>query len=180
VTIAASKAGIVDEEFITTQFVTGLPASIRSLVRARRDQTLDEASLTAQAACVDGTPLQSNATLLTATCTPSSDVDSFHAYTNEHSRPRHRSQQRQWTKSPARSQSRDRSRPTSRDRRFNQPRDQTPRYKSPSRQKVAFSKSRSPSPITCRFCGIKGHTVGDCRKLLRAIDQGLVVCPKDF
>ena len=49
----ASKAGINDEEVMAAQFVTGLPASIRAIVRAQKDKTLDDVTLTAQAACVD-------------------------------------------------------------------------------------------------------------------------------
>ena len=181
VTIAAHKAGIQDEDFLVAQYISGLPSSIRSVVRAHRDATLDEATLTAQAACVDGPPLHATGTVLTAIASPGPEADSFCQFDRNQGRSRQRfrspSNQRQW-RSPARSNSRDRYG----DARRSQPRDQTPRgYKSPSRQRVAFKpNSRSPSPAICQFCKSRGHTVGECRKLVRAIKEGVVVCPKDF
>ena len=184
VTIAASKAGITDEEFITAQFITGLPSSIRSVVRAHRDTSLNEATLTAQAACVDGTPLHSTGSVLAISANEGADLDSYRAYNHsDRSRQRYRSSSNQRSKSPARSQSRDGYRPReqSQDRKFRRPRDQTPRRASPSRQKVAFRpRSRSPSPLICKFCNLQGHALKDCRKCIRAIEEGLVVCPKDF
>ena len=191
-----------DEELITTQFVAGLPASIRNHVRARRDANIDDAFKTAQAVLVD---------------TPTTEVSTSYAITNESnpisgltaqmqrlmyandkgsrsertrstSRSKYNSRQDRDNRSASRSrqgrserreQSRSSSRSHSRGRPYR--RDQTPRGRKSSRDKaVSFrSKSRSRSPVRCFYCNKSGHIFGNCRLLLKHLQEGKIK-PENF
>lgn len=209
-TIVASKASIEDDELVTAQFISGLPPSIRSVVRAHQDKTLDAATMTAQAACVDGpSPNAHGAVLSLQTDTDTELCDDMHALyvtRREFSPRRPRStftRQRDYTSHDraARPSSRDNrrdirdgrrdyrsrddrssSRSQSRDRAFRRPRDHTPRgeYKSPNRDRKVSFRPRSKSPLTCKFCQRRGHTIGDCHLLHKALEDGSIKCHKDF
>lgn len=77
----ASKAKITDAEQIMFQFVDGLPAHIRPALRAKRDTTLEECMLTAQA-LLSEQPSTGSAQLFAHTPSPSDQLcgkmDSLH------------------------------------------------------------------------------------------------------
>lgn len=182
----ARQAQLTDEELIINQFVEGLPASIKGMVRARRDTTLHDALLTAQAVHMEA-PSAAGATAFAMQPSAqsiaealASQMQTLYLANNASARSRSRERGRSQDKNRfydsydrKRSTSGNSSRSPSWGRNQYQ-RKPTPRRHSPNdtRRKVSFgTKSRSQSPVSCYFC--KGaHRYADCRELRKALQNG--------
>lgn len=199
----ATKAKINDTEMLVSQFVEGLPESIRPMVKARRDETLEDATLTAQAVHSDAPPIPTGATAFSMKKTDDAELSELITQQMKAlfvaNRPYQRSDSRDRGRDHGRDRGRDRGRPNyqssrypnnnrrsvSRDSSRSQSRGRdryerrpTPRRQSSGERRVSFndraaSKSRSPSPISCYFCK-KGHRYSECSQLRRALRDGKI------
>ena len=203
----AVKAKLKDDaDLITTQFVAGLPDSIRNHVRSRRDESLDDAYKTAQAVMVEKPTVVTPDSLLVAQrdrkydlLSTGSDIDALAdrvhklMYVGDRGRQTSNSRSRPYDGGRYRSQSRSASRSHSRGRHDRRGRDQTPRRgrdQTPRRdrntskgskdRRVSFrGKSRSPSPGPCYYCGQHGHLADSCHLLKKHLREGRVTVQKD-
>lgn len=145
----ALQAKITDDEMVVMQFIEGLPASVKGIVRARRDNTLEEALKTAQAVYTDSIQTPHTALPVQAVTKQQLDeeiaaqVKALYIANNYGGTPSHSHRQsRDYARSRSdrvnRSQSRDRqSRSNSRNR-FN-------RFPTPGRYSPARDRRYSPA-----------------------------------
>lgn len=182
---------------VATQFVEGLPESIKSFVRAQAKKTLDEAFTVALSVSVGQTPPTAPSLLVAqqqhpadSLCAPMQSLrmaQSDHrspyrgARNRSTSRPRNTYDHNRYGQSPFRGRrpSRDRGRPRrfSRDSSWSQSRSSSRgRYRksTPGRytpdKKVEFKNVKDDPSDTCDFC--KGnHDVTVCRRLRQLVNS---------
>ena len=119
----AARAKITDQEHVRLQFINGFPSHIRSALRAKRDNTLDDCMLTAQALMSEA-PLPSAPAMAIMPNDKNQELvnqlEALFFSTNQDRQPRQKFRQydkdRRFDRSQSRSSSTQRGRSQSRDR----------------------------------------------------------------
>ena len=152
----AARAKITDQEHIRLQFINGFPSHIRSALRAKRDESLDDCMLTAQALLSENPEMPTPALPVVSAAQTNTLASQMEALLltfspDRNTQPRQQSRNNRTSASPGptrrQSGSRDRYRPDrsqSRDRRFNnrQRGDRRSRYDSSRDRRDRYDSSR--------------------------------------